>query len=165
MSMIGNFVALSPGALQRLIAEPSAIPEFLHPKEGQETPPNHLDIDKSWHGIHFLLTGDTWSGEPPLAHVILGGIAIGDDIGYGPARYLTPDEVRVIAQALAGVTREQLEKRYLPATLEKAEIYPTGIWEAEGNDALEYLLQYYEPLVGFYRDAAARGDAIIQYIN
>jgi hypothetical protein len=25
-----------------------------------------MDLDKSWHGIHYMLTGTAWEGTPPL---------------------------------------------------------------------------------------------------
>ena len=165
MSMIGNLVAVSPSQLQRLIEEPSALPAFLYPDDGREHPSDHFDLEKAWHGIHFLLTGETWGGDLPLADAVLGGTEIGEDLGYGPARFVTSEEVKATAEAIAGISRQELEGRYSPGALEKAEIYPTGIWEREGPDALAYLLQYYEPLVSFYKEAAARGDAVIQFLD
>ena len=43
------------------------------------------------------------------------------------------------------------------------DIYP-DIWE-EGNDALDYLLEWYEPLRIYYLDAAAQGNAMLKYLN
>jgi len=45
-----------------------------------------LDLDKAWGGLHFLLTGTAWEGEPPHSF-LLDGDTVGDiDVGYGPAR-------------------------------------------------------------------------------
>ena len=47
-------------------------------------PTEEIDLDKSWHGIHFLLTGAAWEGERPLNFLILGGEEVGDiDVGHG----------------------------------------------------------------------------------
>ena len=99
MSMIGNFLQVSPAELAELISDPSRVESVIYPN-GEENE-NCIDVDKAWHGIHYLLAGDTWGGDPPLANVVLGGTAIGDDVGYGPARYLTADEVRAIGDALS----------------------------------------------------------------
>ena len=165
MSMIGNFIALSPEKLSALISDPSGLAELFYPENEEDTPSNYLDIEKAWHGIHFLLTGEAWGGDGPLAQAVLGGIEIGEDMGYGPARYLTPEEVRAVARSLAAISTEQLKKRYSSDALEAAEIYPTGIWEAEGWGAFDYLVQNFEPLVHFYHEAAERGDAVILYLN
>jgi len=59
------------------------------------------------HGIHFLLTGTAWEGDFPLAFIVRGGREVGD-VGYGPARIFTSDEVQAIANALRPITREVL---------------------------------------------------------
>lgn len=163
MSMIGNFVAVPPERLDGFRLAPESLEGFLWPDDDTDRPEHALDVDKAWHGIHFLLTGDPWEGTLPLANAVLGGETLGDeDLGYGPARFLTPEEVVELAEALEGQPREKLAAGYDPAALEAAEIYPEGIWEPE---ALDYLLNYYDELVEFYRQAAARGDAVILYLS
>src|SRR5271165_1779219 len=73
-----------------------------------------LNIDKSWHGIHFLLTSSAWGGTPPLSNAVLGGTEFGPDLGYGPARYLTPDQVKEVAAGLDRITGETLRGRFNP---------------------------------------------------
>jgi hypothetical protein len=162
MSMIGNFLQLSSEELAVLLADPSRVEEFIYP-EGEENEKN-IDVDKAWHGIHYLLAGDTWSGEPPLANVVLGGTEIGDDVGYGPARYLTADEVRAAADALKGITPEKLRERYVASELSKNEIYPE-IWDDGDDDAIGYLATWYETLRDYYIDAASKGHAMIKYLS
>jgi hypothetical protein len=161
--MIGVFLAVPRDQLAAALADPSSVSELLIP-EGEEPPANYLDLDKAWHGIHFLLTGEVWGGEGPLAEATLGGAEIGDDMGYGPALYATPEQVEAIATSLANVSIEQLESGYSPAEFERAQIYPTGIWEAEGQGALDYLTHYLRQLVDFYKSAAVRGDAVLHAI-
>src|SRR5271163_2074263 len=52
-----------------------------------------LTLEKSWHCLHYLLTGTAWETGTVLGKTILGGTEIGPDMGYGPARYLVPNEV------------------------------------------------------------------------
>ena len=55
-------------------------------------------LDKSWHGIHFLLTGSAEGVRPPVDFILMGGREIGDlDLGYGPARAFTSAETKQIA--------------------------------------------------------------------
>jgi Domain of unknown function (DUF1877) len=49
-----------------------------------------VDLDKAWHGIHYLLTGTTLSNRTLASKVIMGGEDIGPDFGYGPAQLLQP---------------------------------------------------------------------------
>ena len=162
MSMIGNLIALRPETLKSLVDDPDAIEAFLYPDDGDSEPENHLDLDKAWHAIHFTLNGKAWEGEGPLSHVILGGTEIGEDIGYGPARYLTPDQVQAAASALSGVAPEVFGARFNHSALTAAEIYPE-IWQ--DGDGLEYVLGYYSDLRAFYLAAAERGDSVLIYLN
>src|SRR5687768_4410646 len=101
MSMIGNFTAIRPDQLAVLVADPDLVSSFLYPEDGVDKPINHLDIDKAWHAIHYTLNGSVWEGEGPLSWVILGGQELGEDVGYGPVRYLDPTQVKSVAAALS----------------------------------------------------------------
>jgi hypothetical protein len=176
MSMIGNYVHISAEQLALLQADPGSISDLLdslYPDEqGDEddepAPPKipHLDIDKAWHGIHFLLNDSAWEGDAPLFNVVLGGTELGDeDVGYGPARYLTPEEVQETAHAISQVSVDDLLRRYDPRRMTKAEIYPEIIWERDRDEALQYLLDYYVNVVAFFREAARHGQAMLLFMD
>jgi hypothetical protein len=182
MSMIMNYRRITPQKMAELQAavesDPDAVGRFLYVESDQlvsddelekryeaesDTRP-YLDIDKSWHAIHFLLTGSAWEGEAPLANTVLGGTELGDeDVGYGVARYLTPDEVREVSEALGAITPEELMQRSSPQEMQAADIYP-NIWD-RGEDELEYVREYYDMLVRFFRGAAEAGEAMLLYFN
>ena len=162
MSMIGNFLRLSSDELAALVADPSSTEAFIYPNDEEHE--DSIDVDKAWHGIHYLLTGDSWGGEPPLANAVLGGTEIGDDFGYGPARYLTADEVHAVAEALKDIAADAFRLRYVPSDLSKNEIYPE-IWDDPDDDAVGYLTTWYETLRDYYIDAAARGQAMLKYLG
>jgi hypothetical protein len=163
MGMVACFTAIAPQELQRLREDPDEIEEFLYPDGGNDEPPNFFDLDKSWHGLHYLFTGETYGGKPPLSQAVLGGVEFGEDGGYGPARYLEASEVRDIAGALAKVTPDALAQRFNPQDMESRQIYPE-IWVSEGDEALDLLLDGFDGLKRFYVAAAARGDAVVQWI-
>lgn len=164
MSMIGNYLCLPEEQLDAVLQAPSTILELLDSEADEAEYPDgpHLDIDKAWHAIHFLLTGDPWSGEPPLQNVVMGGAELGDeDVGYGPARYLTPEEVQAAASAIASISGEALWSRFDEQAFAAAEIYPQG-WSQVDKD---YLVEHYETLREFFSFAAAEGDAMIVYLS
>jgi hypothetical protein len=164
MSMIGNFVALEPSKLAALIEDPTTVEPFLYPDDDEGVPPNHLDVDKAWHAIHFTLNQRTWDGDGPLGLAVLGGQELGEDVGYGPARFLTPEEVQQVASAITAVTPEAFRAQFNPKALDEAEIYPQ-IWERDGDEGLDYVLHYFSELQSFYRQAAERGDGALLFIN
>lgn len=162
MSMIGNFLQLSPDELATLIADPSTVEAFIFPEDEEHE--NSIDVDKAWHGIHYLLAGDSWGGEPPLGNVVLGGTEIGDDVGYGPPRYLTADEVQAAAEALKPITPQMFRARYDASKLSMNDIYPQ-IWDDADDDAAGYLTNWFETLREYFFDAATKGHAMIKYLS
>lgn len=161
MSMTAAFVVVSPEELQALLAEPDDVEEFFFERVDSQDEARALDIDKAWHGIHFLLTGQQSGGEPPHCLPVLGGAELGPDLGYGPARYLQPAQVKQASDLLASTPVEALHSRYQPQALEDADIYPTSIWQDEGEEAFEYLAHWYELLRTFYAQASARGAGML----
>lgn len=163
MSMIGNYLRLSPSELVQLRANPSTIISLLYPEDGSaHAVGRHLDIDKSWHAIHFLLNGDPWEGTHPLCNAVLGGTELSDeDVGYGPARYLENQDVRELAASLEAITGNELWSRFNAEAFAAAEIYPEGLTD----DDKEYVLSYYKEFIKFMRLAANEGDALLLYLN
>jgi hypothetical protein len=162
MSMIGNFAMASDSEIDRLLAKPATIMAFLEPR--MSTPGAMLDVDKAWHGIHWLLSGSAWEGDWPLGFIVTGGTAIGDeDVGYGPARALRSAEVLELNTALAKVSRDELKERFDPEELTKAEIYPQ-IWD-EGDEALDYLLGGFDDLKKYVAEAAAKKMGMLVWIG
>ncbi len=147
----------------KVIAEAKKDPKKLEAFLETAAPPS-LEIDKSWHGIHYLLTGNASEPKAGVGQIILGGKEIGEDQGLGPAHYFTAQEVKELAVLLKQETPEKLAARYDPVAMQKAEIYP-GIWVRDDKEALEYLIEYYKQLVEFYAKAAKRNQAIIFVID
>jgi hypothetical protein len=165
MGMVGCFAAASADTLAKLKADPSLVDECIHPNDGEDVPPYYIQVDKAWHGIHYLLTGTADGGEEPFSLAVLGGEGVGDDVGYGPARILTPEQVRQVAQALGQISEQQFRERFAPKAMEAADIYPKIIWVRDGEKALDYLVHGYRQMIVFYRDAAARGDGAILWLT
>ncbi|MCA9640725.1 MAG: YfbM family protein [Polyangiaceae bacterium] len=164
--MIGRFVRLPDGDLTTLLADPESIHDYLYPEdEDTSRQVAELDVDKAWHGIHWLLTGTTWGGDGPTAFIMRGGEQVGDEpVGQGPARGFTAEEVRGIAAALHGLSSEILHARFDPQAMETADIYPSEIWMREGDEAFEYLDSYFDQLKDFVLGAAKEGEALLIYI-
>ena len=119
------------------------------------------DLDKSWHGIHFLLTGTASEGEFPLSFLIHGGAQIGDvEVGYGPARALRSSEVKEVNGALSVIDEQTLRTRFDPIKMSELGIYPE-IWERDGDEAMEYLEENFRVLTDFINRAADKNLGIV----
>jgi len=125
------------------------------------------DLDKAWHGIHYLLTGTSWKGTPPLNLLVSGGRAVGDiDVGYGPARVLTAVDTRKACEALRALTDEDLRARFNPTDMLAKEIYPE-IWDRspEEDDTLGYLIEHVQTLRRFLDQAVAQKLGLVVYVS
>ena len=162
--MVAYFVSVPPGRLRELIRDPDQVEDGLYPDEAVLAAGDALDIDKAWDGLHFLLTdGGTGGTDSPLGQAIQGGEPIDEydeeKYGYGPPRALQPDEVRAVADALAGLSPEVLRQRFGDGRRLTADgVYPNCWGEA---DALDWLRETFGRLVAFYRQAADRGNAVL----
>lgn len=126
-----------------------------------------IDLDKAWHGLHYLLTGTAWGGDEPACYLIAGGEQIGDEeehnVGYGPARLLLPAQVAAFAAVVATLIPAEIQKRLNPEEMTRLEIYPE-VWSRVGQDAqdnYDYLVEYAAELQDFLGRAVDQQRAVI----
>jgi len=164
MGMAAYFVSVTPSEVQHFADHPDELPGFLYQEREDTTPLSATDIDKAWHGLHYLLTGTAYGGALPLADAILGGEEFGEEMDYGPARLLAAPKVAAIAEALAALGPEQLKARYNPQDMDAKQIYP-AIWEGDGDTGFDYLLDYFYTLQAYFAGVAGQGKAVITWIG
>lgn len=132
--------------------------EFEDVSKEIETPA--LSLQKEWHALHYLLTGTVWEAKGTIGQTLLGGQEIGEDLGYGPVRYLTPEEVQDVNEALSGITEADIKANFDPQKMTAMEIYP-GHWE---EDYIEFLLNTFKAVVHYYMEAAENKKVMLLYI-
>jgi hypothetical protein len=132
------------------------------PQSAGKAANDELDLHKSWHCLHFMLTGKVEGSDgTPLGDAILGGEEIGGDdadTGYGPPRALTPSQVRNVAAALAEFPIDKMAQEFDSAAADKAGIYVA-------RHGAEELAEYFGQLRSFYDDAAHKGNAVLLWIE
>ncbi len=117
-----------------------------------------LSIDKAWHGVHYLLCGKLEPGSDLASQAVMGGTDIGDDMGYGPARYFDAAKVAAIAVELSRPNLEaEMTARWDPAQMATLGIYP-GKFDAADQ---QWLMDAFRQLRQFYVDASAAKLAIV----
>jgi hypothetical protein len=136
---------------------PAPPPLELQPGEGDLGAAG--DLDKAWHGIHFLLTGTAWEGDPPLNFLLVGGRDVED---FENAHTFTAAETGDIAAALARVDDAELRRRFAPEEMMRLEIYPE-IWDRDPakDDTLGYLLEMTGVLRGALDHVVGRGYGLL----
>ncbi len=161
MGMVAGFKAVTPDEVNKITLNPDSAMEFIDSEDEENS--NTADVDKAWHAIHYMLTGRAEGGEKPASLAIFGGVAVGEDLGYGPPRLLKPESVVEVANLLEQITPDELAKRYDPKAMDAANIYP-NIWVRDGNEGLEYVLEWYIELREFYMKARNRGDGVLLWL-
>lgn len=157
MALVGR--RLKPTEHSAVLIDPQVATDLMDAEAGEMAPGRAVDLDKAWHGVHYLLTGSTGEDGTVLGMAVMGGDPLGDDLGYGPVRLLGPEQVRRVAAALAALDHEQVKLRFNRFALRALKIYP-DIWNEP--DVLEdYLLPNLDDLIAFYTEAAAAGEAVL----
>jgi hypothetical protein len=162
--MIGNLLRVSKTELEDYLKDSSLLEDKIYDDETVNE--NLVDIDKSWDGIIFLLTGQSLAtAEHNLVRVLFSGQLIDEeqDLGYGPAHYLTPEQVAELNNEISKITIADLKQKFNPKKMTEQEVYPT-IWD-EGDDAFDYIADGFSTLQNVFADATKNGDAIITFLN
>ena len=164
MGLAPSALATSSGAeaLFKMMEERSARLEGVASAATREH--EKLSLDKAWHGVHYLLCGETEPGAALLSQPVMGGTSLGDDdegfSGYGPARYFTAAEVSDLSAALSRTELEaQAAARFDAPRMMALQIYPG--WRASDE---EWVMDALRRLRHFYADAATKGHAIVTCI-
>src|SRR5207244_2120210 len=117
---------------------------------------------KSWHCLHFLLSGKVWeTGEEPIEQTLLGGAELPDTeriMGYGPVRYLEPGQVKKITAALESYPIERKALKFNPSAAAAAQIYCP-------NHSPEELVHYFTLVKDYYREAVSKKYAMLIWIE
>jgi hypothetical protein len=122
-----------------------------------------ISIDKAWHGVHYLLCGKVEPGSDLASQAVMGGTEVGDDLGYGPARYFEADKVAAIARELSRPNLEaEMTARFDPAQMAQLGIYPGQFVSAEDK---QWLMDAFRQLRQFYLDASAANLAVVTCIE
>ena len=165
MGMIMYLLRISKQELESYIDKPEL---FL---ENRVDDAYSMDIDKAWGGILYLLTGNAFAfgsleDEVDSLNRIFFSAQFFDedmDVGYGPAHYLTPEQVAGINRKIASLTEADLKSHYDPEAMNKEKkLYPSLDWNEK---IFDYLYFHFQALQSFFATAASRGEAIVTFLN
>jgi hypothetical protein len=122
-----------------------------------------IDVDKAWQGIHTVLTGAAWPEGHELDALVFGGTPIGgEELSYGPARYLGADDVAALATLLEPIEVADFEARIDLALLARLDVYPQ-VWDRQDEADVNktYLADGYALLREAFRSSKANDEAMV----
>ena len=160
MGMCCDVLASSAGNLGQFSAEPQVLVGLL---QHGTAPAKSASLEKAWHGLHYLLTGQVCASPGPLGFLLAGGDQLGDD-EESPVRWFAPEETGQIYQALSGISDDELWSRFDADQMEQRDIYP-GIWDEPEEDLRKEYLTYFHELKKVVAAAAQNGEGLIVTIG
>ena len=167
MGMIGNVIRVSQEELNGFLNNSETLENKINADESYEAE-WFLDLDKSWDGINYILTGEIIGGlenEPNTLQRALFSFQIideGQDLGYGPAQYLNPNQVKETYSELEKITDDVLKSKINGSEMNEIGIYPEIWTESESH---EFLIDSFKEFKEFYKKASENSEAIITYLN
>jgi hypothetical protein len=143
-------------------SNPAARAKLIAALRKAKKDPTRVELDKDWHALHFLLSGDPSMGsehlaEDPLHNTVLGG----HPTDFEGVRILENSDVGEIARALAKISVKKLRGRFSATTFNDEEIYPfprPGGWTRR---EVESVFKIYPKLVKFFKDAASAREIVL----
>ncbi len=166
--MLLNLYSITESEFQAIEANA----ELLEKMAFSETPSTTkvLDLDKNWEALNFLLTGCSlvdiaeMEAYPLLSQSIFGSKYIHEevDLGYGPGSYITIEVIKSLDVALSKIISEELATNYDSDKMGEKGIYP-NVWNDKKYESenLQQLIESFEELKAFYKDAAANNHVVI----
>ena len=183
-------IRTAPEAIDQLRGRPKALAKFIYqdddvyeePQRGllgrlfggggerdgpipERREDDEADLDKSWHIVHYLLSGESGRGAAPLGLIGDDLHPLADlDLGLGKPNVISPFEVKAFAEATAAMSDADFLVRFKPEEMPVDELYMGDvIARGDHDDMMEYALENFHVLRKFAAEAAASGEAIITY--
>ena len=183
-------IRVAPAVIYQLRGRPKAVAKFIYQDDYVYEEPNpgffgrlfgagrekdgpiparhtgdQTDLDKSWHIVHYLLSGSSGRGESPLGLIGDDLHPLADvDLGLGKPNVISPSEVQAFAEATAVMSDTDFLMRFKPDEMPVDELYMGDvIARGDHDDMMEYALENFHILRDFVAEAVANGEAIITY--
>jgi len=156
------YEAPSPSLLQRLFGKSEPEPRPIPGRRDDD----EIDLDKSWHIVHYLLTGSDNATDSPLNIIADEGDRLAEiDLGLGPPFVVHPEAVSRFATAAGEMSDEQFLSRLRPSEMPLDTLYLGDSVRDDPDEMGEYAVENFHFLRAFAQAAADAGAAVITYYS
>jgi hypothetical protein len=170
MSMICSVLGLSLAQVKALRTTPSLATSVAMASLGDDGDLSQLgplqpelDLQKSWHILHYLLTGSIDDTSSP-GGALLAGEELGEDIGYGPARLLDEAATAEFAGFLQGLDPDRLLARMNTGEMASAGVYAMPD-EGDDEDLREEVGYYFPRLRDYVVQVAQKQGGLLTWLS
>jgi hypothetical protein len=127
-----------------------------------------LNLEKSWHMLHYLMTGDVSPAGSP-GDLLLTGEDVGEDLGYGPARLHSESATQAFRRFLDAQDATHLQEGIDLKDMSDAGVYgvpvgpgPAADYETELRNEIAI---YFPRLRDYVRTMADRGNGLLVWVS
>lgn len=160
MGMTGYFLAAAPEEIQQVQRGDLPVSRLIYRPNQKK-----LDVDKTWHAIHYLLSNKlAKDDEDILCRVVFSRPVSQEDLGMGPATFLTSDEVQQAAESLSQIQMEQFRQMFDLKEMLREEIYPVMENDVE-EEFFPYVWDGFQSLQVFFQQAAGEEKCVLFYLS
>ena len=177
MGMEGSMYQITPDGLEIILGSEDAFerlyyflypPEDLDKDEEAEGLRNEehsycdeegLELEKMWHLVHYLITGDPDNADYPLGYAIMAGYYLFQD-SWPEWSFVPSDYVKDVAEALAVLSDDDLRKTGKIRPTPRLYKYPSMF---RGCLDLEEAIEYFHKLKDYYQDAPKKRECNTSY--
>ena len=164
MGMVWVATLASDEDIASVRSEPDSAYHFVN-SDAAYNSGQQIDLDKQWHGVHFLLTGSAGATSDPLSIIIGDFEEIGPDNGYGPAWIIPAASLASCHDKLSKLGDEEIAARFDPQVMAREDVYLADLFVDEGDEARVFLMEDIARLRSFIAKAAERSLGAIALIT
>jgi hypothetical protein len=127
-----------------------------------------LSLQKSWHILHYLLTGHLDGASAP-GNILMSGEELGDDVGYGPPRLHSEKETDEFARFLQAQELDRLQQRIKFKEMSRLVIYGVpsgrGVPGSFEREVREEVATYFPRLRDYVAKMASKEYGVLTWLS
>lgn len=119
-----------------------------------------VDLDKAWHGLHWILTGSTDQGPEPLCYLVHKGQTLAP-FHDSDVRAITSQQLAAFEAALQAIDETELRSRYDGEKMAAAHLYLSTLWLRSKEEGVDILMTALSRLKNFLQEAKAHNEGML----
>ena len=123
-----------------------------------------LDLDKVWHGLHWIFTGSAYEGPEPLCYLVHKGLVIGQRRD-SQVRAFSSKQLAAFEAALHPFDEAEVRRRFNGPAMVAADINLSAMWGRDPEEGIEALNFYLPKLKLFLSEAKARNEGMLIWVT
>lgn len=119
-----------------------------------------IDLDKVWHGLHWIFTGSADAGPEPLCYLLHKGLVLGR-FRDGDVRGISSEQLAAFEDEVRQFDEVKLQQRYDGAAMAAANLYFSNMWQKDSEEGFEALSTGLEKLKIFLKEGRVRNEGMV----